>query len=60
MGMDNLVLPSDSNAFASPAQRPFFSAMSNCKLSEALNVCIPDWKVGIERYVEIMFEQEEI
>ena len=59
-GMDNLVLPVDSNAFPSPAKRPYFSAMGNRKLSEALNVSIPDWKVGIERYVEIMFEKEEI
>jgi dTDP-4-dehydrorhamnose reductase len=60
LGMDNLVLPVDSNAFPSPAKRPYFSAMANHKLSEALNVSIPDWKVGVERYVEIMFEKEEI
>jgi hypothetical protein len=34
--------------------------MSNVKLSEALNVHIPDWKIGIESYVETMFEKEEI
>jgi hypothetical protein len=34
--------------------------MSNLKLSEELNVTIPDWKVGIERYVELMFEKEDI
>ena len=60
LGMDNLVLPVSSDYFPSPARRPFFSAMSNQKISNELNVAMPDWKVGIERYMEIMFEQEEI
>jgi len=60
LGMDNLVLPVSSDYFPSPAKRPFFSAMSNRKISNDLNVAMPDWKVGIERYMEIMFEQEEI
>jgi dTDP-4-dehydrorhamnose reductase len=60
LGMDNLVLPVSSDYFPSPAKRPFFSAMSNRKLSNDLNVAMPDWKVGIERYVEVMFEREEI
>ena len=60
LGMDNLVLPVSSDHFPSPAKRPFFSAMANRKISNELNVAMPDWKVGIERYLEIMFEQEEI
>jgi dTDP-4-dehydrorhamnose reductase len=60
MGLDNLVLPVGSDHFPSPAQRPYFSAMSNLKLSGALDVRIPEWKVGVERYVETMFEKEEI
>jgi len=60
LGLDNLILPVSSDLFPVPAKRPFFSAMSNLKLSEELNVTIPDWKVGIERYVELMFEKEEI
>jgi dTDP-4-dehydrorhamnose reductase len=60
LGLDNLILPVSSDSFPVPAKRPFFSAMSNLKLSEELNVTIPDWKVGIERYVELMFEKEEI
>jgi dTDP-4-dehydrorhamnose reductase len=60
LGLDNLILPVSSDSFPVPAKRPFFSAMSNLKLSEELNVIIPDWKVGIERYVELMFEKEEI
>jgi dTDP-4-dehydrorhamnose reductase len=60
LGLDNLILPVGSDYFPSPAQRPFFSVMSNLRLSKDLNVHMPDWKVGIERYVEIMFEREEI
>lgn len=50
-GMDNIVLPVTSDYFPSPAKRPYFSALSNYKLSRDLNVYIPDWKLGIERYV---------
>ena len=52
MEMDNLVLPVTSSYFPSPAKRPYFSAMSNRKLSQELNIDIPDWKLGIERYVK--------
>jgi dTDP-4-dehydrorhamnose reductase len=60
LGLNNLVLPVGSDHFPSPAKRPYFSAMSNLKLSKALNVEIPEWKVGIESYVQSMFEKEEI
>ncbi len=60
IGLDNLLLPVSSDYFSSPAQRPYFSAMSNLKLSKALDVDIPDWKVGIDNYLKIMFEKEEI
>jgi dTDP-4-dehydrorhamnose reductase len=60
LGMDNLVLPVRSDSFPSPAKRPYFSAMSNTKLSQALDVHIPDWKISIESYVESVFEKEEI
>jgi len=60
LGLDNLLLPVGSENFPSPAKRPYFSAMSGLKLSKALDVHIPDWKVGIESYVESMFEKEEI
>lgn len=51
MGMENLVLPVTSDFFPSLAKRPFFSAMSNRKLSRELNIDIPDWRLGIERYI---------
>jgi hypothetical protein len=34
--------------------------MSNLKLSRALGVDIPDWRIGINRYIETVFEREEI
>jgi dTDP-4-dehydrorhamnose reductase len=60
LGLDNLVLPVGSDYFPSPAKRPYFSAMSSLKLSKELNVQIPEWKVGIESYLEAMFEKEDI
>ena len=59
-GMDNLVLPVRSDAFPSPAKRPYFSAMSNIKLSRALDVQIPDWRIGIESHVKYLFEKGEM
>jgi len=52
--MDNLVMPVTSDYFPSPAKRPYFSAMSNRKLSQALNIDIPDWRLGVERYVNLL------
>lgn len=60
LGRDNLILPVNSDYFPSSAKRPYFSVMSNLKLSKNLDVNIPDWKMGIDRYIEEMFEKEEI
>ena len=60
LGLDNLVLPVSSDYFPSPATRPYFSAMSNSKISGELDVTIPEWKIGIDRYVMGMFEKEDI
>jgi len=60
LGMDNLILPVRSDSFPSPARRPYFSAMSNSKLSRALDVQIPDWKIAVEGHIESQFGQEEI
>ncbi len=57
VGMDNLVLPVASDVFPSAARRPYFSAMSNSKLARALDVQIPDWRVGVENHVRSLFEQ---
>jgi len=60
LGMDNLILPVPSDYFHVPAKRPYFSAMSNLKLSKDLNVNIPHWRIGIDRYIEAVFKREEI
>jgi len=60
IGMDNLILPVDSQYFPVSARRPYFSALSNQKLADELNVDIPDWKLGIDRYIQETFEKEAI
>jgi len=52
LGLDNLVLPVTSDYFNLRASRPYFSAMSNLKLSKELNVEIPDWRLGVNRYID--------
>jgi dTDP-4-dehydrorhamnose reductase len=59
LGRDNLVLPVASDYFPSPATRPYFSAMSNSRISNELDVTIPEWKIGIDRYIRGMFEKED-
>jgi dTDP-4-dehydrorhamnose reductase len=58
--MDNLILPVGSPQFPTPARRPHFSAMSNRRLADELHVIIPDWKLGIDRYIELMSEKKEL
>jgi len=48
---DRIVLPADSSYFNPAAQRPFFSALSNRRLSEALQIRIPDWEEAVLRFV---------
>ncbi|MFH1859950.1 MAG: dTDP-4-dehydrorhamnose reductase [bacterium] len=52
LGMDNLILPVSSDYFPVAAKRPFFSALSNDKLSKELGINIPDWKDGIDRFID--------
>jgi len=52
LGHDTLVMPVTSAYFPSPARRPYFSALSSQKLSEELNIDMPHWKTGIDRYIE--------
>ncbi len=51
LGLRRKVLPVDSHFFNETARRPYFSAMSNEKLSKDLGVEIPDWKDAIDRYI---------
>ncbi len=50
VGIDKLVLPVPSSQFGSTVKRPFFSAMSNKRLSEALGTHIPTWQDAVRRY----------
>jgi dTDP-4-dehydrorhamnose reductase len=51
LNWNGLALPVGSNYFSAPARRPYFSAMSNKKLSDELGVKIPHWTDGIERFL---------
>jgi dTDP-4-dehydrorhamnose reductase len=55
LAFDNLVLPADSNCFPTLAKRPYFSAMSNAKLSKAIKTNIPHWKDGIDRFTILTY-----
>ncbi|MCX7769951.1 MAG: dTDP-4-dehydrorhamnose reductase [Proteobacteria bacterium] len=52
LGKENLILPVSTSFFNVPAQRPYFSAMSNKKISKILDIEIPNWKNAIERYIK--------
>lgn len=58
-GKDNLVLPVPSTYFQVPAPRPYFSAMSNRKISKILDIEIPNWKNAIERYVKRQIQKDK-
>jgi dTDP-4-dehydrorhamnose reductase len=52
IGADNVVLPVTSDLFPSPAKRPYFSAMSNLKLTSELKYEMPDWRDAVDRYLK--------
>ena len=52
IGLVKLILPVSANHFPTVARRPSFSAMSNERISQTLNLHIPDWRNGIDRFVE--------
>jgi dTDP-4-dehydrorhamnose reductase len=49
---DTTIIPVGTDAFPSPAERPFFSAMSNDKLSSALDTVIPTWEDAVSRFAQ--------
>ncbi len=51
-GNDKLILPVSTNEFDTTVVRPYFSKMSNRKLSDALNVRIPPWEDALDRFVK--------
>lgn len=52
--LDTIILPVTSDYFSSPVKRPYFSAMSNKKISKALEITIPDWKDSLKKFVKDM------
>lgn len=55
---DITIIPVGSDTFPSPVERPFFSAMSNAKLSAALGKPLPTWEDAVERFVAKMMVSE--
>ena len=52
LGLKRTVLPADSHFFNELARRPYFSAMSNGKLSRDLGVEIPEWTDAVDRFLK--------
>ena len=52
MDINTLILPATEKDFPCLAKRPFFSAMSNAKISKALKTDIPDWQDAVDRFVK--------
>jgi dTDP-4-dehydrorhamnose reductase len=57
LGLSTLLLPVDSSYFPTPAKRPYFSAMSNAKISSLLGYTIPDWRNAVDRFVKATGEK---
>jgi len=51
---DITIIPVNSDMFPSPVERPFFSVMSNAKLTKDLGKSIPTWENAIKRFVEAL------
>jgi dTDP-4-dehydrorhamnose reductase len=52
IGANNIVLPVTTDLFPTPAKRPYFSAMSNAKITSELKYEIPDWENAVDRYLK--------
>lgn len=51
LNIPKLILPVNSGFFKTAAKRPYFSAMTNSKLSTALGQEIPDWRDAVDRFI---------
>jgi len=56
-GLTTKLVPVPRSSFGLKAQRPPFSAMSNEKIAKELNIRIPSWQEGVEKYVRSMEEK---
>ena len=52
---DNEIIPVPMASFNSKVQRPLFTAMSNKKISNELNITIPEWKNSLKKMLESNF-----
>jgi dTDP-4-dehydrorhamnose reductase len=60
IGWKGLLKKAKTEDFNLPAKRPGYSYLSSEKVEKLLNEKIPDWKSGIDRYLEEMKEKGEI
>lgn len=58
--LQNMILPVSSSFFPSAARRPYFSAMSNARLSNLLGQEIPDWRDAVDRFIQTMGMPDEM
>lgn len=54
IGWQGKIKPAKTEDFNLPAKRPHFSKLSSEKVEKLLGEKIPDWKSGIDRYLEEM------
>lgn len=52
MGIRKFLRPVSMDSFNLPAKRPNFSAMSNSRIGNILNVTIPSWEEAVELFLE--------
>ncbi len=45
------VNPIPTTAYSTPAKRPYNSRLNNQKIQQAFQICLPDWKVHVQRTV---------
>ena len=60
IGWKGIIKKARIEDFNLPAKRPEYSYLSSGKVEKLLNEKIPDWKSGIDRFLEEMREKGEI
>ncbi|MBL8397611.1 MAG: dTDP-4-dehydrorhamnose reductase [Candidatus Accumulibacter sp.] len=50
------VIPIAGSAYPLPAPRPANSRLATDKLRDAFALCLPDWRIGVDRLLHEMFE----
>ncbi len=51
LGIKKFIRPVPMNDFSLPAQRPKFSAMSNARIAESLNISIAPWEEAVRSFL---------